>query len=125
MIIQGVKASIAYNEIRSKEEEYIDLEERNTVLIIKTKIDKKNCNDISKSFPHHYLRLVSLLERKEFKNGITSIAIPLNSPIPEWIKPFIDYTTIIEDNLKSFPLEELGISRQKNNSVVNSNIVSF
>lgn len=125
MIIQGVKASIAYNEIRSKEEEYIDLEERNTVLIIKTKIDKKNCNSISKSFPHHYLRLVSLLERKEFKNGITSIAIPLNSPIPEWIKPFIDYTTIIEDNLKSFPLEELGISRQKNNSVVNSNIVSF
>ena len=69
--------------------------------------------------------MVELLNKKEYKGNLTSIAIPLNSDIPDWIVPFIDYATIIEDNLRSFPLEELGISREKNNSVINSNVVSF
>lgn len=124
-IIQGVKASIAYNEIKSKDEEAIDLSERNTVLIIKVVLDKKNADKISKDFPEHYIRLVKLLERKEFKNGLTSIAIPYNAPIPKWIVPFIDYTTIIQDNIKVFPVEELGISRENNAKVTHSNIVTF
>ena len=125
MGIQGIKASVAYNYIKSKDEESIDLNERNTVLIIKTNLNKKNCDLIAKDFPEHYIRLVELLNKKEYKGNITSIAIPLNSDIPDWIVPFIDYATIIEDNLRSFPLEELGISREKNNSVINSNVVSF
>lgn len=125
MIVQGIKASVTYNSIKSKDEESIDLSERNTVLIIKTKIDKKNANKIEKEFPNHYTRLLELLEKKEYKNGITSIAIPLNAEIPDWIIPFIDYSTIIEDNLKSFPIEVLGISREKNNNVINSNMVQF
>lgn len=125
MIIQGIKASVAYNSIKSRDEEPIDLNERSTVLIIKTDINKKNVDNIAKEFPQHYLKMVELLKKKEFKNGITSIAIPINAVVPDWVIPFIDYTSIIEDNLKSFPLEELGISKQKNNTVVNSNIVEF
>ena len=125
MRIQGIKASVAYNEIKSKDEEPIDLNERNTVLIIKVVLNRKNADKISKDFPEHYIRLSKLLERKEFKDGISSIAIPYNAPIPKWIVPFIDYTTIIQDNIKVFPIEELGISRENNSKVTHTNIVSF
>jgi hypothetical protein len=125
MRIQGIKASVAYNEIKSKDEEPIDLNERNTVLIIKVVLNRKNADKISKDFPEHYIRLSKLLERKEFKDGISSIAIPFNAPIPKWIVPFIDYTTIIQDNIKVFPIEELGISRENNSKVTHTNIVSF
>lgn len=125
MRIQGVKAAIAYNNIRSSEEENIDLEERNTVLIIKTVINKKNCNKIMDKFPQHYIRLRKLLDTKEFGGSIESIAIPTDIEIPDWIVPFIDYITIIHDNLKNFPLEEIGISKMESKNITHTNIMRF
>ena len=122
---QGIKASYAYNAIKSNEEEGIDLEDRNTVLIIKTKINTKNYNIIENEFPEHTLRLAKLLNTPEYKGNITSIAIPTNIDIPSWIIPFIDYNTIVQDNLRSFPLKELGISKLESKNVTHSNIVSF
>lgn len=125
MSIQGVKASVVYNEVKSDEEESINLEELNTVLIIKTNINKKNCDLIMNTFPEHYIRLKKLLERKEFKGEVTSIAIPINIQIPDWIIPFIDYNTIIQDNLKIFPLEYIGLSKADSKYVTHSNIIQF
>lgn len=125
MSIQGIKASVAYNEIKGEDEEGINLEELNTVLVIKTAITKKNCNLIMDAFPEHYIRLKKLLERTEFKDGITSIAIPINLQIPDWIVPFIDYNTIIQDNLKIFPLEYIGLSKMDSRYVTHTNIIQF
>ena len=125
MRIQGIKASVAYNKIKSKDEPVINLEERNTVLIIKTYIDSKNIEEIIETMPDYYLRIKETLESNDFKGKIESIAIPFNMPVPDWIIPFIDYRTIIQDNLRSFPLDELGISKLSNKSVTYSNILEF
>lgn len=125
MRVQGIKASVAYNGIKDSEEEGINLEERNTVLIIKTKINLKNADKIINEFPNHFLRLKKLLESKEYDGKIDSIAIPTNIKIPDWIVPFIDYNQIIHDNLKNFPLEEIGISKINNEDITHTNIIKF
>lgn len=125
MRIQGIKASVAYNKIKSKDEPEINLEERNTVLIIKTSINIKNIEEIIESMPEYYMRMKDTLLSSDFKGKIDSIAIPGDMPIPDWIIPFIDYTTIIQDNLRSFPLDELGMSKLSNKSVTYSNILEF
>jgi hypothetical protein len=48
--------------------------------------------------------------------GVQVIAIPRNTEsVPEWMLPFIDYDTIVNDNLKRFysVLESLGIETIK------------
>lgn len=65
------------------------------------------------------------MEQEAFKNGIDSIAIPADSDIPDWVVPFIDYNTIIQDNLRSFPLDELGLSKNESKDVTHTNIMRF
>lgn len=125
MRIQGIKASIAYNKIKDPEEEGINLEERNTVLIIKTNINLKNYDKIMNTFPNHFMRLQKLLNTDEYKGKIDSIAIPINIKIPDWIIPFIDYNQIIHDNLKNFPLDVLGISKIDSGDITHTNIIKF
>ena len=42
-----------------------------------------------------------------------------------WIKDFIDYTSIINDNLKTFPCEALGIDRKEKDTINYTNIVKM
>ena len=42
---------------------------------------------------------------------------------PEWVKPFISYTEIINDNLKTFPCEALGIDRKMKDTINFTNIL--
>ena len=122
--IQGIKASVAYNMIRDPNtEEGIKLDERNTILIIKTVINTKNVNKIAELYPQHYARMLTVLEDEKFKGKVDAIAIPMNSEIPNWIVPFINYTEIIHDNLRNFPLEQIGISKLENNDVTHTNLI--
>ena len=122
--IQGIKASVAYNSIREPgNEPIINLEERNTILIIKTVINRKNADKIAKDYPQHYARLLKVLDDKNFKGKIEAVAIPMNSEIPNWVVPFINYTEIIHDNLRTFPLEQIGISKLENNDVTHTNLM--
>jgi len=122
--IQGIKASVAYNAIREPgTEPAINLDERNTILIIKTVINTKNADKISKLYPQHYARLLKVLEDEKFKGKVDAIAIPMNSEIPNWVVPFINYTEIIHDNLRNFPLEQIGISKLENNDVTHTNLI--
>lgn len=125
MAVQGIKAAYAYNTIKDRSEEGINLEERNSVLIIKTNLTTKNINEIAKSHPEHCMRANELLKDPNYKAGITSIAIPSNIDIPDWIIPFINYTDIIQSNLRNFPLEELGISKMDSKNVTHTNILQF
>ena len=56
------------------------------------------------------------MNEKAFVGGIDAIAIPKNVKTPEWLTEFIDYTSIIHDNLNMFPLEPVGIYRMNNNN---------
>mgnify|MGYP000819746410 FL=1 len=47
---------------------------------------------------------------------ITSIAIPRDSQTPKWILEFIDYASIVKDNIGTFPLKSIGITKLDTNS---------
>ena len=124
MRIQGIVASYAYNALHEPGTEALDMSIRNSVDVVKVDISMKNIDRIIDSFPGVYERAVELLKTKEFANGISSVAIPLNEPVPGWILPFIEYATIINDNVSGFPIESIGLYRgsSNNNSM---NIISF
>jgi hypothetical protein len=124
MGIQGIKASLVYNELRDEGTEAINLEERNGVDIIKVIIDRKSVEKIRLSFPDKYNKAVALMDKyKEFSCGIDAIALPINVAVPDWLLEFVDYKTIINDNLKNFPLESVGLYRLGNDKVNYSNIL--
>ena len=61
---------------------------------------------------------------KQFKDGITSYTIPHEVSIPIWLLEYIDYYSIINDNIKNFPLESIGlVGKAGNESVNHSNIL--
>lgn len=125
MRIQGIKACLAFNELKEDGTEAIDMTIRNSVDIAKIEITPKNVYKIADEFPGVHDRAVHFMATNEyFKSGIDSIAIPLNEPVPKWVLPFIRYSEIINANVGNFPLESIGLHRgnPSNNS---TNIVSF
>lgn len=124
MRIQGIKASIAYNAIRDHHMEAIDLEKRNSIDIVKVNITLKNIAQIKDKYPEMFEKMLNVLKMKEFDGEITAIALPLNVDTPQWLMPFIDYNTIINDNISGFPLESLSLYRgNKANNY--TNIIKF
>ena len=92
------------------------MDARNTVNIIKVLITDKNVDLIKDKYPDVYERFVYLFEDREHKlfsgdkkKEITSLAIPTDVQTPEWVLSFIDYNTIINDNLTNFPTESVNI----------------
>ena len=121
----GVKASIVFNYLKDDDMEPIDLNTRNSVLIIKININSKNVDTLIEKYPTIYTKIVELMKKKEFAKGITGIAILDDMQVPEWIKDYIDYTTIVNDNLRSFPCEAIGIDRMENKYINYTNILRF
>lgn len=132
MKIQGVKASIAWNMIKQSDEPGIDINERNAVSVVKVNIDKTTIDDIKETFPNVYENMIKALDddtfktyaahpdpktgvKKLLKNRIEAIALPLDLPLPDWMVPFIDYNSIIADNLNGFPYESIGLKRSHKN----------
>ena len=111
---QGIKASIVWNAIRDESMEAIDLEIRNSIDILKVNITPKNVERLKDEEVKG--KLIGLMKQKEFNTGITTIAIPKNSTIPQWLVDYIDYTTIINDNLKVFPLDPIGVFKINDNN---------
>lgn len=125
MRIQGVKASEAYNKLRTENEEPIDLSIRNELLIIKTDITKNKIEDIKLSNEELYNKMIAVLNDSNFKGHITSIAIPFNAKIPKWIINFVDYSEIVKDNISNFPIDPIGISTLDNSNIAYSNILKL
>ena len=126
MRIQGISASYAYNHLHQEGTEAIDLTKQNSVDIVKVDMNAKNIDRIRDSYPDVYEKALLLFNDKssKFFTGISSIAIPENEPIPGWILPFIEYWTIINDNVSGFPIEEICIKRG-NSSNNSTNIINF
>lgn len=125
MRIVGIKAAIVYNALRDPGQEAIDLEKRNSIDIVKVDINMKNIEPLKTTDEERYLKLVDLMKIKEFELGITGFGLPLNETVPKWLIPFIDYTSIINDNVKNFPFESIGISRFENANVNYTNILKL
>lgn len=124
MRIQGIVASQAYNALHEPGTETLDLSIRNSIDVAKVNITPKNIDRIRDSHPYVYEKAVELMKQKEFSTGIDAIAIPLNEPVPTWVLPFVNYDEIINNNLKGFPIESIGIFRggSNNNS---TNMIQF
>lgn len=125
MRIQGIKASIAWNYIKSSDYPGINLEERNAISVAKVKINKNTIEKIKDIYPDIYENMNNVINRPEFKGAIDAIAIPLDTEVPKWLMEFIDYTTLVNDNIGGFPYESIGIMRTDKSSVNYTNIVQL
>lgn len=136
MRMQGIKGSIIWNAVKDDDVEAIDLSERNAIDIIKTRINCDNIHSIKNKYPEVYKRLVEIVglpkeksKNKQyaetFKGVINAIAIPKDVATPKWLIEFIDYTSIINDNLKNFPIESVGIRRMGKTNINYTNILKL
>lgn len=125
MSVQGVKASIVYNALRDPDLEPIDLTKRNGLDIAKVDISAKTVNKIADEFPEVYERMVKLLQEPDFVDGISAVAIPIDVEVPKWLIPFVEYTDVINDNIKNFPLEYIGLSQTTNSHVNYTNMLTI
>lgn len=128
--IQGIKAAVVYNATRDEGTPALDLNERNSIFVVKVKLNMVNIESLKDKNPRIYQALIKLLtdnETKEvFKKGITAYGVPQDKPTPQWVLDFIDYYQIINDNIKSFPLESVGLmGRAGNDSVNHSNLLKI
>lgn len=125
MRIQGIKAAVIYNALKDEGAEAIDLERRNSIDIIKLDMTDKKIEEIKDTYPEKYQKIKELIKMPEFKGGIDYIGLPMDEPVPKWLISFIDYITIINDNLKNFPLDCIGIADFGRGSINYTNIINF
>ena len=118
MGIMGIKAAYAWNALKNDDDEAFDLTIRNGLDILKVNINTKNVENIKDTYPEVYAKAIMLLKTEGYdKNGIQVIAIPSEAKPPEWMLQYINYKTIVNDNLKNFqpPLESIGLQMVDNN----------
>lgn len=115
MKIQGVKAIMAWNDLRTENEPAIDLNERNAINIAKVILNTSMLDSLKEKNPDLYERAKAVLAKDEWKGEIDVIALPLDIKIPQWVLDIIDLETIVTDNIKGFPLESINIIRPSNN----------
>jgi hypothetical protein len=131
--IQGVKAAYAWNKIKPSNLPAINLDERNAIDIAKTDITLNNIDCIKNKYPEVYENIKNTLlddnnldkDHKIFRGSINAVAIPLELKVPDWLIEFIDYKTIINNNISGFTFESVGIQRMHKNSVNYTNILQL
>lgn len=133
---QGIKASVAWNNIREKGYPAIDLRERNPIDIVKVNINRATIEKIKDTYPEVYENILKTLDQEAFQkknkdgkvieNDIKAIAIPLDTEVPKWITEFVDYKSIVSNNIQGYPYASIGIvPGNKNSNTSYSNIIQF
>ena len=110
-----IKSCLAYNAIKQPYDPEINVENRNMIYIINVDTSKKNMEALYKTFPEVHNRIVELQKDPAFKSGVNKIAITEDMLVTDWIKEIIDFKSIINDNISTFPCEAIGISRKDKN----------
>lgn len=132
--IQPIRGAFVWNTVAGEEDEQFNLKEPNYVNVIATDINKNNIKLIKDKFPDRYKKFIKIIGNPDdksdkgiemFSGKITSISLPKNRQIPEWLLDFIDYTSIVNYNLANFPLEHIGINRGDSKNTNYSNILSL
>ena len=125
MRIQGVKASVVWNALKAGDLEGINLDERNSIWVVKCDLNLKNVDDLLGKYGDLRDKAVELLNMKEFGGKIDAVAIPIDTEIPEWVKDIVNYKSIVNDNIGGFPIESIGIQRMGNRNINYTNIIQF
>ena len=91
-----------------------------------------NIECIKDSHPYEYDKFKQVFNntnifppKKSTKVEITALAIPVDVDTPDWVSEFIDYKSIINDSLKNFPVESVGIERFDRATINYSNILKI
>ena len=121
----GITASMIYNKLRTDDMPAINLNERNAIFKIKLNINKNNVHKIHDKYPDIHAKLVELLKDPQLSTRLGTIGFPMDSKVPDWVLEFVDINTIVNDNLRNFPLEAIGIYRLDKDSVNYSNVISL
>lgn len=121
--VNGVLAITIYNKMRSEDMPYINLEERNKIIKIAIDVNKNNVDKIKDLYPEDYDKLVSLLNDPILGKKVKVIGLLPDTPVPDWVLSFVDFNTIINSQLKNFPLDSIGVNRLGNDAVNVSNII--
>ena len=124
MRIQGIVASYAYNALHEEGTEALDLTTRNPIDIVKVDINSKNIDKNRDTFPEVYNKAIALLKTKQYSDGIDAIAIPIAEPVPKWVIPFVSVAEIVNDSVKGFPIESIGVKRGSDTNNT-TNIIHF
>ena len=123
--VNGIVAAMIYNALRGDDMPAINLEERNKIIKIKINVNKNSAERIKDKYPDVYEKLMVLFDDPNLGKKVKIIALPVDVEVPDWILEFVDYNSIINDNLKNFPLESIGLRRFDNDSVNYSNIINL
>ena len=123
--INGIVAQLFYNEIRDDDMPEFNLNERNKVIKIKLNLSKKNVYLIKDSFPEMYDKLVKLLDHPILGAKLGTLGLPEDVSVPDWVLQFVDIQSIINDSLKNFPIESVGLQRLGNDNVNFSNVIQL
>ena len=94
-------------------------------LINSFNINNRNIESIKDEYPEAYAKLNAILDHPSLGAKCSTMALPLDVKVPEWILPFVDFTSIINDALKNFPIESIGLKRLDNDNVNYSNIIQL
>ena len=125
MRIQSVKGAVVYNKIKFPDMAAINTDERTAVDILKVDINKNNIGPLQETYPDIYESVSQLLLMPAFKTGISAISLPPDVDIPEWLFDYIDFDTIVNDNLTPFPIETIGLSRMDKTAINYTNIIQL
>lgn len=123
--VNGIVAALIYNYMRDEDMPAINLEERNKIIKIKINVDKKTLEYIKEDYPEKYEKFHELLNDPKLGKKVNTMALPVDTKVPDWILPFVDFVTIINDQLKNFPLESIGLTKLDNDNVNVSNIIQL
>ena len=125
LAVNGVKAILIYNELRTEDMDAINTDERNKIFKVKVDITRNGIERIKDKYPEIYEKLNKLLDNPILGKKADVIGFPADATIPDWVLEFVDIPTIVNDNLKNFPLESIGLKRLNNDSVNYSNIIQL
>ena len=123
--MNGIVGAMLYNALRNSSQPAINLEERNSIYKIKLNINKRNIDIIKDKFPEIYAKLKDLFKHPILGTRMGTISFPIDEPVPDWVLYFVDINTIVNDNLKNFPIDSIGLMRLENDNVNYSNIISL
>ena len=72
-----------------------------------------------------YKKVKNKSGEKEVFGHIDCVSIPLDTPTPAWIMRVIDLSTIINNNIKGFTYESVGIQRLHKDKVNYTNMINL
>ena len=125
MRMQPVRGALVYNKIRYPYMPAINMDERSAVDILKVIINKRNIEPLKETHIDIYNALVDILNMNVFKDGIKAISLPPDVQIPDWLFNYIDFNSIVNDNLSPFPIETIGISKMSKKEINYTNIIQL